>query len=491
MVKSSFLKRLEKIETQLNNYQFKTQQSQPQFNTWEEFVTSTKIRSGSQMVQFLPYSYQKLLYNLIQEHESVDIVKTRQLGITQAITSFFLYEASRNQGYTSAIFSLSQPDSSQISLRARTMLDSSGLKASNDNVGYLEVEGGGSIHFKNSSERGSRGLDSISHILIDESAFQNNPGAILAASSPSMAMVENPCVVTCSTPNGKSGWFYDRLIDFTPDIEDICSQVAKGNLFTLEPGVYHQSKAGHCLVILHWRCHPRYQYLEQTHSGGYLKYRQEQAGIDNVTLHQEHNLCFAASAMAVFLAADVNRGIQEIPKSTSQKKYFIGVDPNFGGSDYCAAVVLALFDKRCAVVDWYYRKKQPSQQNIFEISKLIHKYRPKNVSVEANGGGAIYAEHFQTLALTWVRRIHTTRESKLRNIERLNLALQRGKLIYRDNCPIISELLALQHDNGKICAAPGKHDDFVMATTLALEGVLTPSRGLDLSEFPTYGRAES
>ena len=31
----------------------------------------------------------------------------------------------------------------------------------------------------------------------------------------------------------------------------------------------------------------------------------------------------------------------------------------------------------------------------------------------------------------------------------------------------------------------------VMATTLALEGILTPSRGLDLSEFPTYGKAEN
>ena len=487
----NILKRIDKLEKALVKKEQETQATQPRWKVWEDFALATKIRSGNSMVSFRPYSYQKLLHSLIQSHEAVDIIKVRQMGVTQAITSFFLFEASQNQGYTSAIFSLSQPDSSQISLRARTMLDSSGLKASNDNVGYLEVSGAGSLHFKNSSERGSRGLDSISHILIDESAFQTNPGAILAASSPSMAMVRNPCVLTCSTPNGKSGWFYDRLTSFNPDIEDICSQVAKGNLFTLEPGAFHQSKDGHCLVILHWRCHPRYKQIEQEHPGGYLAYRQQQSGIDEVVLHQEHNLCFAANTTGVFLAEDVYKGIQPIPKSTGIKKYFIGVDPNFGGSDYCAAVVLAFVDNCCFVVNWYYKKKQPSQQNIFEIGKLIHKYRPKNVSVESNAGGAIYADSLDALGLAWVRRVHTTRESKLRNIERLNVALQRGKLIYRDNCPIISELLALQHNNGKICAAPGKHDDFVMATTLALEGILTPSRGLDLSEFPTYGKAEN
>ena len=481
------LKRLDELEKALAQQKIDNQELHPPFSSLEEFANSCKIRSGSKMVTFKPYPYQRLLFDLIENHQSVDVIKTRQLGLTQGLVLDFLYLASLNPAYVAAVFSLSQPDSSQVSLRCRQMLDSSGLKASNDNVGFLQLNGGGSIHFKNSSERGSRGLDSISHLLLDEAAFQANPGAILAASAPSLSMVDNPCVVCCSTPNGKSGWFYDRLADFNPNIETLCKEVATGRRYTLQPGVYHETKGERCLLVVHWLAHPLYSEIEKTRPGGYLKYRQEQAGIDDVTLHQEHNLCFAASAMAVFLASDVNRGIQEIPKSTGVKKYFMGVDPNFGGSDYCAAVVLAFFDKRCAVVDWYYRKKQPSQQNIFEISKLIHKYRPKNVSVEANGGGAIYAEHFQTLALTWVRRIHTTRESKLRNIERLNLALQRGKLIYRDNCPIISELLALQHDNGKICAAPGKHDDFVMATGLALEGVLTPSKGLDLSEFPTYG----
>ena len=172
MVKSSFLKRLEKIETQLNNYQFKTQQSQPQFNSLEEFAHSCKIRSGSKMVNFKPYPYQRLLFDLIENHQSVDVIKTRQLGLTQGLVLDFLYLASLNPAYVAAVFSLSQPDSSQVSLRCRQMLDSSGLKASNDNVGFLQLNGGGSIHFKNSSERGSRGLDSISHLPLESSIWR-------------------------------------------------------------------------------------------------------------------------------------------------------------------------------------------------------------------------------------------------------------------------------------------------------------------------------
>ena len=438
----NFWARVNKLEKALAKRESNFQLQQPKFSSLEEFANSCKIRSGSQMVNFKPYPYQLLLFDLIETHQSVDVIKTRQLGLTQGLVLDFLYLASLNPAYVAAVFSLSQPDSSQVSLRCRQMLDSSGLKASNDNVGFLQLNGGGSIHFKNSSERGSRGLDSISHLLLDEAAFQANPGAILAASAPSLSMVDNPCVVCCSTPNGKSGWFYDRLADFNPNIESLCQEVATGHRYTIQPGVYHKSKGERCLLVVHWLAHPLYREMEKNRPGGYLAYRQQQAGIDEVTLHQEHNLCFAASAQAVFLVSDVMAGIKPIP-GHKPKSYLMGVDPNFGGSDYCAAVVLGDFGGRFSVIDWYYKRQKTSQENMFAITQLINEYQIQRVIVETNGGGTVYADHFGTLDNVVVTGIHTTRESKLRQIERLNVELQKGNLSYSDKCPLIGDRLRI------------------------------------------------
>ena len=56
-------------------------------DSWEDFVSLCTIRSGGKMMRFQPYPYQLLLSRLMDEHNNIIVTKSRQLGITQCVSS--------------------------------------------------------------------------------------------------------------------------------------------------------------------------------------------------------------------------------------------------------------------------------------------------------------------------------------------------------------------------------------------------------------------
>ena len=157
---------------------------------WDEFVTLTTIRSGGEMLKFEAYEYQKIMIRLANKYSNMVILKSRQMGITQAIVSKFLHDAIRNPAASSIAFMRNGDDAGAISRRTRQMLETIHDYAisENDNVGYLKIKGGGDIYFKNSSREGSRSLDSATGMLFDEAAFVEIIQLIYAASSRSSAL---------------------------------------------------------------------------------------------------------------------------------------------------------------------------------------------------------------------------------------------------------------------------------------------------------------
>ena len=466
---------LNRIKAQLNQIDSTTKLSIP--IDWEDFAKLCQIRSGGKMVQFVPYPYQLVLSRLMDLYNNIMVVKSRQLGVTQAIISKFLHRAAVNPAYSSMAFIRNQQDASAIARRARQML--SGLndyiRPDSDSLSFLKLAKGGEVYFKNSAKEGSRSYDSVSDFLFDEAAFSENVQDIYAASSPSSALAgDRVTKLIVSTPCAKSGWYWDKLSqdNANDDVEEICQSVAAGELFKEIPGVYWWvDTAGVCKLVLHWRCHPVYSQIPN-----YLSYRQQQDGTDFETINREYNLRFIDSSVSVFSADLIRANATESISKVRQEQatYYIGLDTSTTGNDYCVATVLQEVGGNYSVVELYRKRQQTSEYHLYHLGELIKKYQPRLVGIEVTGGvGQVYLEQLskQHKSIRF-SSIRTTGDSKLVLISNLLLALEKNCLKYPIGSPIIDELLSFRRQGKKLEAARGKHDDCVMSLAFALQ--ITP-----------------
>ncbi|NEQ78222.1 MAG: Terminase-like family protein [Okeania sp. SIO2C9] len=443
----------------------------PEF--WGEFVELTTIRSGGSMVRFKAYEYQKIMMNLANTYTNCVILKSRQMGVTQTIVSKFLQDAIRNPAASSIAFMRNGEDASAISRRCKQMLGSipKYAVADNDNVGYLKIKNGGDVYFKNSSKEGSRSLDSATGMLFDEAAFVEKIQQIYAASSPSGAlsagMVQKFVV---STPSTKSGWYWDKLNqdNGSIDIEDIAIQVSEGSLYKEIPGLYwFLDDAGTCKIIIHFLAHPIYKTIPN-----YLEYRLKQDGTDWETVQREYNLRFVDSAVGVFSTTLIRDNVVNDLNTVfdPSSEYYAGLDTSTIGQDYCVFVVWKYSKNRLFLVDMYRKRHETSDYNLYQISKMIEKYKPKGIGIEITGGvGQVYLENLtkQFKGIN-IQSIRTTGDTKPTMISDMVLALERGQLGYSPQSPLIGEMLSFRRQGKKLEAAPGKHDDVVMATAFAI-----------------------
>lgn len=434
---------------------------------WEDFAQLCKIKSGNQMVNFNPYLYQIQLSDLMDNYNNITVVKSRQLGITQAIISKFLHRAIKNPAYSAMVFLKNQEDSSNIARRARVMLASLSDYCENesDNLGYMKISNGGELYFKNSAKDGGRSYDSVSDFLFDEAAFSPNISDIYSSASSASAMVGDDCTkMVISTPSAKFGWYWDKLIEGnSEDIEEICKKVVSGEL---PPFHYLVNANNDVKCIIHWKAHPIYSKRDD-----YLEYRKAKDGTSWEVVNHEYNLTFVDSEVSVFSSEIVRNNIVSfIPESPKKCKYYIGVDTANLGSDYTVAVVLMLIEDTYYLVDMYRKRKMSSDYDIFAIGELIKKYKPEKVGIEITGGtGQIYLEQLaKEFKSTAIEAIRTTGDSKPAMIDRLILALEKSSLKYLSNSPLIEELLTFRRVGNKLEASAGKHDDCVMGVCFAL-----------------------
>ena len=457
---------------------------------WEDFVSLCTIRSGGKMVKFQPYPYQSLLSRLMDEYNNIIVVKSRQLGITQAISSKFLHRACLSPAYSSMAFLRSQEDASALARRTRQMLG--GLKeyvtADNDNVGFLKLKERGEIYFKNSSKEGSRSYDSVLDFLFDEAAFSENIEQIYAASSPSGALAGDLTTkLIISTPSAKSGWYWQKLSeDNDRDVEDLCKLVASGQLYREIPGVFWWiDDAGVVKLILHWSCHPVY-----SQNTDYLKYRQQQDGTDFETVLREYDLRFVDSSVSVFssdLVRDAALGEFEDFRDDSAN-YFIGIDTSTVGSDYFVAIVLKESGGKYSVVAIYRKRQQTSEYNLYQIGSLINLYHPRGIAIETTGGtGQVYLERLSKDFEGYdFHAIRTTGDSKPVLIATLQLVLEKRILEFPEGCALADELLSFRRQGKKLEATVGKNDDTVLALCFALAVAEKAEKGWNLSDIPRF-----
>jgi phage terminase large subunit-like protein len=452
--------------TSSTNKQTRSKKALP--DNWYDFACLCDIRSGASVVKFVPYEYQQILIEQIKIHPTTVIAKTRQLGITETIANYFLFKAATNPGYLGVIFSKTQSDTSNIAKRIRRQIDSlyEYLDTQTDSLTDIQIEGGGRILFRNSTPNGARGLESVSDILYDEASFVEEIEEIFKSSIPCTTTVgEEARIVILSTPNGQSGWYWDKLTlnNDDRDVLQICQQVREA---TVNPLQYWTDNNGWCKFILHWLGHPKFSLNKDT----YLQSIKSRFELPEDVIQQEYNLSFTDSDTLVF-SSDIIRknAIANWSEYEAGAIYYMGIDTSLLGNDYTVVTVLKEVDERYVLVQLYRQRKKTHEYNIYRIGELIEEYQPIKVGIEVNSSGQIYYEQLsgQHLNIEF-EAIKTTGSSKPKMINRLSLLLEKELITYPNDKIIIEEFLSFRQNGVKLEAIAGKHDDIIMSLAFAV-----------------------
>lgn len=465
----------------------KLQENRPT-QTWPEFAAKTRIRSGSGYVPFVPYGYQIELIRAI-DPQAIDLkarpggarflqgMKTRQLGWTETFASYMAWRATWDKAFLGVVFSKNQDDTSNVALRVKEMLISyengRGIPLATDSKLELSIIGGGRILFRPGTANSARGLPSISFILFDEASFNPSYSELFASSIPGQEMLGDKArAVIISTPNTLSDRYWQQLSSNNDyDVIETCRKMREGELPPVQQWI---DRAGWCKFFVHWRAHPIYGARAD-----YLESKRLELNVTEAQLQREYNLNPSEASDSVFLQSSI--ALCEVgsfespppPYDPSGAIYLAGLDTATTGDDYLVCFVIKVYRSRAVQVVAQYRERQKTKHHhLVKITEMLRDYRVSKLIVESNGTGQVFAEDLQlTLPGIEVEAKATTVTSKRLLIDYLGLKLERGAFQFprAPVCPLGDELRNFRRaPTGKLEAAPGWHDDCVMAAALAL-----------------------
>lgn len=452
---------------------------------WENFAPLLNIQTGGTIAPFHPYDYQIELIKTIELNQNTVVCKSRQMGISETICSWLLMRALTEPGFSAVVFSKTENDAAQLGQRIRDMALSLGALCphlTSDSQKRIAFRGLGKIYFLPVTARSARGIPSVSVVLFDEAAFIEGIDGVYQAAVPTLSMLgDRGKVVFNSTPNGKSGLYYRLLTSGSGEAKkalDACQDIghAANNIVPFERLTRHTRSWQYkkwAKVFLHWRAHPIYgsdpAWAEKT---------REERQLTEPQWNQEYELGFAEGQSTVFkfeLIERASRGIWEPYRS--DRIYLAGIDPNFGGSDYFTMRVWDITSAPYRLAAQYRANHRTKDYNLEKSLELGDRYNIALLAVETNGGGKLVHEELVNARSGWtIEPVHTSNTSKLQNTDRLNLLLERDRLIFpsepdENGNPAGEEY---QHFTEKIQgvtrireAESGKHDDTVMADAIA------------------------
>lgn len=445
---------------------------------WVEFCSLLTIQSGNKYVPFVPYDFQIELYNAIKNNGVTLVVKSRQMGFSQVVISILLHKAILNPAYKALILSKNGNDTSLLAKRMREMInclrDKNLIQMENDNLQHLSILNGGKIYLLNSKPSAGRGIDSVSDILYDEAAFVDEIEETFTANDACQAMVgEESRTIVLSTPNGASGWYFDKFVGDNGDRDglEILQRVREGELPPVQQWV---DTAGWCKFVAHWKAHPIYSQNEN-----YLIDIANRKKMPLSAVKQEYDLSFTDSAQMVFSSILV-RGCCTLNELSRKREkdfdYYLSIDTATVGDDYVVATVFE-HDNIANVyrmVEIYRKRHETTDYHILKMSELMDKYNPLITGIETTGGvGQVYLETLQKMFPNKTfQGIRTTGDSKPVMINKLILLMERQKILLWNNSMVTKEFLSFQRKDGKMEAMGGSHDDIVMSC--AFQSIILP-----------------
>ena len=159
--------------------------------------------------------------------------------------------------------------------------------------------------------------------------------------------------------------------------------------------------------------------------------------------------------------------IELIPKGS----LVAGID--FGSGNLQDSTVITFIDEDLQVIAQYDTNDKPPMEQIDWLARLLLDYKPVRVLAEKNGLGSVYFDALKQkcpIVTPWI----TTNDSKTAIVDDLAAHIEKGRIKFQPKCEKLLEQLQVyretQSSTGKrvFNAPPGKHDDFVISTALAL-----------------------
>jgi Terminase RNaseH-like domain len=455
--------------------------SKPMF---DYFAPMVRVESGGTVVAFNPYDYQSSLVLAIEENSKVVIVKSRQMGISETICCYLLMRAVTEPGFTAIVFSKTLDDSGALGRRIRHMAQSLGLlcpEFASESDKKLSFKRLGSISFLPGTSRSARGIASVSVIFFDEAAFIDGIDGIYQAAGATTSMLgDRAKFIFNSTPNGRSGLFYRLMISGAEDKKralQACKDIGAptNNIKAFERLNAHTKSwvtNGWSKVFLHWRVHPIY--------GKDPEWANKKRTAEQLTQSQwdqEFELAFSEGSSAVFPPDLVEAAASgQWSEPIAGRKYVMGIDPSFGGSDNFVSQVWEVNRGRYSLVSEYSAARTSKTINIHRTIELIDQYKPINVNIEVNSGGGIILEDLskKRSAVNWGEVI-TGNKSKIENTDRLALLMEQQAIEFPIDSNLAEEMThfveqigaKMQATTRTRSAEAGFHDDSVMAAAIA------------------------
>lgn len=148
-----------------------------------------------------------------------------------------------------------------------------------------------------------------------------------------------------------------------------------------------------------------------------------------------------------------------------------GID--FGSGNLQDSTVITFIDEELQVIAQYDTNDKPPMEQIDWLARLLLDYKPVRVLAEKNGLGSVYFDALKQkcpIVTPWI----TTNDSKTAIVDDLAAHIEKGRIKFQPKCEKLLEQLQVyretQSSTGKrvFNAPPGKHDDFVISTALAL-----------------------
>lgn len=451
---------------------------------FDAFAPMVKIQTSGTVLPFNPYDYQSSLILTICENNQTVVVKSRQMGISETICCYLLMRSVTEPGFGAIVFSKTQDDSAKLGKRIRDMALSLGALCpdlATESAKKLAFKKLGGIDFLPVTARSARGIPSVSVIFFDEAAFIDGIDGVYQAAVPTLSMLgDKGKVIFNSTPNGRSGLFYRLMISGPDDKKNsvlACKEIAKpaNNIQPFERLTHHTRSwvtKGWAKVFLHWRVHPIYgadtNWAENTRIDRQLTRPQ---------WDQEYELAFSEGSASVFPIDLIEvAAIGRWSEPTAGRKYVMGIDPSFGGSDHFVALVWELYQGHYSLVSEYAAAHTSKTINIHRVIDLVDRYKPINVNIEVNSGGGIILEDLikKRSGVRW-NEVVTSNRSKIENTDRIVLLLERQAIEFPAESSLAKELPHFVEAIGAKMrsttrtreAESGFHDDSVMACAIA------------------------
>ena len=443
-----------------------------EWSDFEYFAGLTRARTSEGVRGLQLYQWQREFTELADRRDAV-LTKSRQVGASQWLIAYCLQKALINPGYGVVIFSKGYQEASDLARRMRRAIagiEHPCAKPQTDSLSIVQLPNDSEIKFRSASppEKAGRSIDGVNLLIFDEASWCLDLAQNLGNMQSTLAQSNAPRLLLLSTPNGRSGAYWEKLIEGIGEAE--LERVLQGMRDRTAPAQQAiEPPTGFAKYITHWSSIPKLR--DEPDFPGRM-----QAAMPLDKWKREFELDFSEADSAVFpreliAAAEVEAWQPQEPENWGV--YLHGCDPSGStGRDNFVSVVLKLCPNgQLQVADLYQRNSGSFEGHCQAVIEQIRRFNPVSSSIELNSmGGVILEQVAAALPGQEIEGCYVTQAKKSLLIGRVLMSLEMGLL--KVPKAIAEEMrVFVRKPGGALEAGPGPiNDDGISAIAQALTG---------------------